>query len=65
MRNNFMKSSCKAYETIASYGRAENAAVAELSLDDGILDITELDSPFIESESEFLQVFLKEARLLH
>ena len=65
MRNNFMKSSCKAYETIAGYGRAENTAVAELSLDDGILDITELDSPFIESESEFLQVFLKEARLLH
>lgn len=65
MRNNFLKSSCKTYETISGYSSAEKAAVAELRLEEGILDINELDSPFIESESEFLQIFLKEARLLH
>jgi hypothetical protein len=65
MRNNYMKSSCKSYETISRYGRADTAIAAELRLEDGILDITELDSPLIETETEFLQVFLKEAKLLH
>ncbi len=63
MKQNFVKSACKSYETIAGYGSRQ--AVSSLSVEDGILDINELDTLFVESEHDFLEVFLKEARFVH